>query len=421
MSGSGVVLGESRTNLIRDASFVRLCAGRTISAFGAHLFSIAIPVWILTGRGEVPAALGALFAARTAATSVLLIAGGVLSDRLPRRVLMAVAELLSCGTVAVLAILPGTAPFAMILILFAVAGAADALVAPASQAVLFDLAGPERLESANSISTLLVRGAGLVGPAIGGLFVVAIGIHSTLLISAATFLIGAAAVTSTRHVPALTGPAPMSARTLWHEAAHGVRVTMRTGWLRAVLLSDLSQTFLAVAPWFVLLPITLVPQGTATYAVAVTAFAGGGLLGALTPLWWKPRAIGRAALLSQALFALPLAALALRAPLPLLAAAAVIGGYGADLGAVLFVTGLQRGVPREMLGRITALSYLGSVALLPAGFALAGILAVPVGIEPILLTGVAVVGVATTLALRTKGVAHMGSASGRGLSRRPPD
>jgi len=87
----------------------------------------------------------------------------------------------------------------------------------------------------------------------------------------------------------------------------------------------------------------------------------------------------------------------------------VIGGYGADLGAVLFVTGLQRGVPREMLGRITALSYLGSVALLPAGFALAGALALPVGVEPILLTGVAVIATATSLALRTSGVAYMGT------------
>src|SRR6266508_2397204 len=234
-----------------------------------------------------------------------------------------------------LAFLPSDVPFAAILILFIVAGGADAFFTPASQSLLFDLAGADRLESANAISTLLVRVTGLIGPAFGGLLVVAIGIHTALLIHSSTSLISAVAVASTRHVVAARSVAPMNARALWRDASEGIRATMTTGWLRAVLLSDLSQTLFAVAPWFVLLPITLVPHGAADYAVAVAAFAAGGLLGALTPLKWQPRAIGRAALLAQALFALPLVALALHAPLPLLAATVVIGGYGADLGAVL--------------------------------------------------------------------------------------
>jgi len=94
----------------------------------------------------------------------------------------------------------------------------------------------------------------------------------------------------------------------------------------AVLLSDLGQTFLAVAPWFVLLPIALVPRGTTAYAIAITAFATGGLLGSTVPLRWKPHAIGRAALLAQVLFAVPLAALALDLPLAVIVGACLVGG-----------------------------------------------------------------------------------------------
>jgi hypothetical protein len=194
-----------------------------------------------------------------------------------------------------------------------------------------------------------------------------------------------------------------------HEAYAGLTFTVRTRWLRVVLLSDLSQTFFAVAPWFVLLPIALIPRGTTAYAIAITAFAAGGLIGSAVPLGWKPRAIGRAALLSQVLFAVPLVALALDLPLAVIAAACVIGGFGADLGSVLFMTGLQRGVPADILGRVTALSSLGSVALIPAGFAIAGALVVAIGIQPMLLLGVAVILVATGLALRTRGVAYMGA------------
>jgi hypothetical protein len=161
-----------------------------------------------------------------------------------------------------------------------------------------------------------------------------------------------------------------------------------------------------------LLPIALLPRGTTAYAIAITAFAAGGLLGSATPLRWKPRAIGRAALLSQVLFAVPLVALALDLPLEVVAGACVVGGFGADLGSVLFTTGLQRGVPIDVLGRVIALSSLGSVALIPAGFAIAGALVATIGIQPMLLFGATVILIATGLALRVRGVAYMGARPG---------
>jgi MFS transporter len=399
---------DTRAGLLRDGSFVRLCAGDSISAVGDQLFPIAVAVWILTQRGDGPAALGALFAARTVATSLLLVIGGVLSDRLSPRAQMIGSQLVLCVTVAMLAVIPRDAPLPVILLLFVVAGAGDAFFYPAYRAFLVDLAGPDRLESANSISTLAHRVAGLFGPALGGLLVATVGIHATLLVDAISFAMSAAAVASTRRVQEVrTVRGATSARTLLREAYEGLTLAARTRWLRAVLLSDLSQTFLAVAPWFVLLPIALIPQGTTHYGLTLSAFAAGGLLGAATPLKWKPSAIGRVALLSQLLFALPLLALALSVPLGVIVAAAFVGGYGADLGSVLFITGMQRGVTRGTLGRVMALSQIGSVALMPAGYALAGALARPLGIEPILLVGVAVVVIATAAAMRVPGVARM--------------
>lgn len=407
MSTAGV--SKMSASVLRDGAFVRVCAGQGISAVGDQLFPIAIAVWVLTQRGDGPAALGALFAVRAVATSLLLLMGGVLSDRLPRRVQMVGSQLVLCATTAILAVLPRNAPLLLIMLLFVVTGAGDAFFRPAYQAFLLDVAGAARLESANSISTLALRGAGLFGPALGGLLVATVGVHVTLLIDSVSFAVSAAAVASTRSAQedTRTAAAPTNARALLHEACEGLSLTVRTRWLRAVLLSDLSQTFLAVAPWFVLLPVALIPHGSSYYGFVLSGFAAGGLLGAATPLKWKPAAIGRAALLSQSLFAFPLAALAFDLPLAVLLAAAVIGGYGADLGAVLFVTGLQRGTPRPVLGRVMALTQIGSVALMPAGYALAGALARPLGIEPILLTGVAVVVIATAAALRTPGVAHM--------------
>ncbi len=405
---------QDRASLLRDGSFVRLCVGQAISAVGDKLSSMAVVVWILTQRDDGALALGGIFAVRVLATSVLLMVGGALSDRLPARLQTIAAQLGLCLTVAALAVIPANAPLLIILLLFAAAGGADALFEPASRMLVFDLAGPDRLGAANSMSTISVRVAGLLGPTLGGALVVIIGIKPTLLLDAASFLLAALAVASTRKVirERASGASARSS-TILQEAYAGLTFAARTQWLRAVLISDLSQTFLAVAPWFVLLPIALVPRGTIAYAIAITAFAAGGLLGSAMPLRWKPRAIGRAALLSQTLFAAPLLALALDLPLEVVAGACVIGGFGADLGSVLFMTGLQRGVPTTILGRVTALSSLGSVALIPAGFAIAGALVPTIGVEPMLLFGVFVIVIATGLALRTRGVAYMSATVSR--------
>ncbi len=339
---------------------------------------------------------------------MVLLEGTQRPTGLPARHQTIAAQLGLCVTVAALAVIPANAPLVLILVLFAAAGAADALFEPASRMLVFDLAGPDRLGATNSVTTLSLRVAGLLGPALGGALVAIIGIKPTLLLDAVSFLVAALAVASTRKViRARASGAGAGGSSILDEAYAGLIFAVRTRWLRAVLLSDLSQTFFAVAPWFVLLPVGLVPHGTTVYAIAVTAFAAGGLLGSAVPLRWKPRAIGRAALLSQALFALPLLALALDFPLELVTGACLIGGFGADLGSVLFMTGLQRGVPTDILGRVMALSSLGSVALIPAGFAIAGALAPAIGIQPILSFGAIVIVFATALALRTRGVAHM--------------
>lgn len=398
-----------RRSLWYDGSFVRLCVGQAVSAVGDKLSSMAVAVWILTQRDDGALALGAIFAVRVLATSGLLMIGGALADRLPARRQTIAAQLALGMIVAGLAAIPADAPLGLILALFAGAGVADALFEPAVRMLVFDLAGPDRLGPANAVSTVTARVAGLLGPALGGLLVVAIGIKPTLLLDAASFLVAALAVASSRTVIRERVVGGGSGRSIFREAAAGLRFVGRTRWLRAVLLSDLGQTFVAVAPWFVLLPVALVPRGTTAYAVAMTAFAAGGLFGSAVPLRWKPSAIGRAALLAQVLFAVPLLALALDLPLAMLAGACLIGGFGADLGAVLFMTGVQRGVPVEVLGRVTALSSLGSVALLPAGFAIAGALAPAIGIQPMLWSGAIVVFAATGLALCIPGVAHMGT------------
>jgi hypothetical protein len=78
-------------------------------------------------------------------------------------------------------------------------------------------------------------------------------------------------------------------------------------------------------------------------------------------------------------FALPCLALALRAPLPWVAAAALAAGCGSAIFGTYWTTVMQQRVPPEMLSRTTAFGMTGSYALGSLGYAVIGVVASVVG------------------------------------------
>ena len=90
------------------------------------------------------------------------------------------------------------------------------------------------------------------------------------------------------------------------------------------------------------------------------------------------------ATLCVSFFSLPLACLAVAAPVPLLAAAAFVSGAGLMVSNTVWETALQRHVPPDALSRVSAYDWFGSMALDPLGLALWGSIAAWVGIGPAL-------------------------------------
>ena len=76
----------------------------------------------------------------------------------------------------------------------------------------------------------------------------------------------------------------------------------------------------------------------------------------------------------------------------------MLAGFGFSFGTVVFETGVQQRVAPEKLSRVSAYNWLGAMAFLPTGYAIAGPLADVVGMSRLLWFGAAWV-VVTTLAL----------------------
>jgi len=96
------------------------------------------------------------------------------------------------------------------------------------------------------------------------------------------------------------------------------------------------------------------------------------VLGGLAMIRLRPTRLLLAGVTALTFFALPVVALALVAPLPVLMAASVAGGMTIPVFVTAWLTSLQQHVEPEALSRVSAYDWFGSVATLPIGYALIG-------------------------------------------------
>ena len=97
--------------------------------------------------------------------------------------------------------------------------------------------------------------------------------------------------------------------------------------------------------------------------------------------------------------AAPLALLAVRAPVPLIALAMCGAGVASDIFGVLWATTVQREVPEEALSRVSSYDWFGSLAFAPLGLLVAGPVASRIGVGHALAGCAALVVLASAAAL----------------------
>jgi len=137
-------------------------------------------------------------------------------------------------------------------------------------------------------------------------------------------------------------------------------------------------------------------DGARTWGLTSAAMGIGQILGGLVSLRWKPRRPMLIIAAGMSLTALPVAFLALEAPVWLLYVSLAIVGVEWGLYDPFWLTCMQREVEPAKISRVTAYDYLGVLAFYPAGLALAGPLADLFGLSSV-LWGAAVVAVVVSV------------------------
>jgi MFS family permease len=405
---------SSCLRVLRYRDFRYLFLGQSASAVGDQVVIVALALYI-TQRTGSPTDLGLVLAAQSMPLIGLVLFGGVWADRLPRHRIMTVADYaraLLHGALAASIVLGGASVGEMIVI-EALFGAARAFFQPAYSGLLPQTIPDALVQDARALSSTAENLAILIGPALGAAMVLTVGAGAAFGLDAATFLLSAELL---RHIrPRARGATPAQRESVTTDLRAGWREVRSRTWVWATIAAFTGAVLCAYAQWYALAPVVSRDlYGSAGVFGLLESVAGAGAVaGALVGIRWRPRRPMVVGLLLTLFWPLQTLAFAGAAPL----AAVVALGFGAGLGFTLFevwwATALVRHIPPQALSRVSAYDWMGSLALLPLGFAIAGPLASAWGARTVLSVGAAAALVMLLLALvprSTRRLAGAGSA-----------
>lgn len=365
-------------DLLRAREFRLLFAGQAVSVLGDRMVAVALAFAVLEIGGSV-SDVGLVLAAGTFPLVATVLVGGVVADRASRRALMVAADLVrvvSQGAMAAL-LIAGVAEVWMLALLAAVAGAATGFFGPASTGLLPEIVLAEHLQPANALRTGAVSTGEILGPIVAGVLVAAAGAGWAIAVDAVTFAVSAACLIALRVPPA----APAQRSSFLADLREGWVAFRSRRWVWT-FVAYFAMVNLLWGSWGALGPIVADRDlgGAAAWGTILTAMGVGALIGSLIAVRVKPRRPLLLAALTDSLFALPLAFLAVAPPVPLIACGALLAGAGMALTISIWESTLQRHIPDESLSRVSSYDWVGSLAFYPLGLAIWGPIAAAIGI-----------------------------------------
>jgi MFS family permease len=381
------------------ADFVKLWTASAVSNLGDGVTMVAGPLLVASITTDPAAVAGAAFAQQVPWLLFALISGAW-ADRLDRRRLVVIVDLVRAAALLSLATAVATNAVSVVFVyvVFFILGTGETLADTAASAFVPSIVPVERLPTANSWlgATFTVINQFAAKPLGAWLFVVAAAVPFGL--NAVSFALAAALVAGIRIPPVNAEPAtvsvadraaapvvaPVAARpSLRAEIAAGVRWLWQHRLLRtlAVTMAFGNLVFCAAFAIFVLYSRQRLGLSSVGYGVLLTAFAVGGLLGTLV----APKLLAKlnATLLLRLglLIEVALHATLAATTKPWIAATMiVIFGIHAMVWGVVVTTIRQRAVPPTMFGRVASVYSLLDLGGAALGSLLGGAVAQKYGI-----------------------------------------
>jgi len=363
-------------SLRRHRNYRIFFTGQLVSLAGTWMQNVAL-AWLVIELSGSPLAIGALAFWRFVPFTIFGLVAGVVADRIESRKLVMATQAAAMAISVALAVitLTGTATLSIVYVLAALGGVALAFDAPGRQSLTFQMVGPRELPNAVALNSGLFNGSRVIGPAIAGLIIAAVGTGACFVLNAVSFLAVLTALALVREEELHPVAKDRGATIIG-----GLRRATSYAWndpqLRLILsvvtvVATVGFNFHVLVPLLAADTLHVGPEG---FGLLSASFGGGALVGALATATfraasWRLFAVGTAAFGVLALGLAPVHDAFLAGVLL----------FGIGISFTLFTANanalVQLAAPDHLRGRLIGLYLFAFLGLAPVGGLLAGWLA----------------------------------------------
>jgi len=351
---------------LRYRNFRLYVVSQVISFSGTWMQSIAMS-WLvleLTGSGT---ALGTVLAMQFVPMLLLGPTGGMIADRVDVRRLLITTQSAAAVLAMILGVLTvtGTVELWMVYVLAACLGSVTALDNPARQTFVLEMVGREDLANAVTLQSVVVNTARALGPAIGGVLIVTLGVGQCFIFNAVSYVAVIVALCSMRSDELVPSPRVPRARGQLRAGFSHVRYepTLRTVLAMALVVGMFTMEFNVSLP---LLADRTFHSGSTGLAIMTALMGVGGCVGGLV-IASRGTSTPRRLIAMAGAFGVSMTVLAV-APTAVFAYL-VLPIVGAAMIGTLTSTNvlLQLNARPEMRGRVMALFSVAVIGSTPIG------------------------------------------------------
>lgn len=405
---------SSYLRVLRHQDFRYLFLGQAASVIGDRVVVVALALFITQQTGS-PTDLGFVLGAQTLPLVALLLFGGVWADRLPRHRIMIATDLTRAALHATLAILifAGSVQIWQMIVIEALFGAAQAFFQPAYTGLVPQTVPESLIQDAKALTESMSNLAFLLGPVLAVALVLGLGPGEAFALDAASFLLSALLLTRV-HPRRRGAEAPAGSGSLLHELGAGWREVRSRPWVWVTILVFSGAVLCVYAPWYSLAPLIArdVYGGAGVFGLLEAVAGAGAVIGAFAGLRWRPARPLRVGMLLVLMWPIQDGLFALGAPLPLVVVWALGTGFGFSLLVIWWETALARHIPPSAISRVSAWDWMGSLALLPVGYLVAGPVASVLGAQTVLGLGCVIGLVLLAIGLSPRSTRELGDGLG---------
>lgn len=336
-----------------------LWTGGLISSLGRQVTTVALPYQVYT-LTHSSLAVGEIGLAQLLPVIVMSLVGGSLADRVDRRVLLLVLNVL-LGFCSTILMIGGFLHWHSVVVLYVLAAIIAGLAAadiPTRTAVIPKLVSADQLSSALSMMSVAQQITLILGPALAGVLLASFGFAQAYMVDVITFAVAIVTIVLISAQPPLDQRREPPIRAI----VGGITFTWNNAIIRGTLALDVVAVVFGLRrALYPFLAMSVYHVGATGLGLLYAAPAVGALLAAATSGWiGRTRPQGVIVIVAAAIYGLSALGLGLSTSFLAALVAVAIGGAADTYSVVARTTIVQTITPDGMRGRVSSMQFMSA-------------------------------------------------------------